>query len=140
MKVLIAVDGSEFTKRMLGYLAANDQLFTGETTFVALTVVPPIPPHAANFFSKGDLAAYYDEEGERVLAPVRKFAALQGWNIEFVRSCGHAGDVIARTADEGKFDLLVMGSHGHTAIGGLALGSATSRALAQCKTPMLIIR
>ena len=32
------------------------------------------------------------------------------------------GDVIAEVADKGKFDLLMMGSHGHGTLGKLVLG------------------
>ncbi|MGA0610816.1 universal stress protein [Caldimonas sp. KR1-144] len=140
MKVLLAVDGSDYTKRMLAYLAAHDELLGPDTQYVAVTVVPPIPPHAANYLSKADLAGHYEDEAERVLAPVRQFTAQNGWNVEFLRRVGHAGDVVAQTANEGGFDLLVMGSHGHSAIGSLVIGSVTARVLAQCKTPMLIVR
>jgi nucleotide-binding universal stress UspA family protein len=33
-----------------------------------------------------------------------------------------------------------MGSHGHTALTGLALGSVVTKVLATCKTPLLIVR
>ena len=43
-------------------------------------------------------------------------------------------------AKKGKFDLVIMGSHGHGALGSLMLGSAASKVLAQCKVPVLIVR
>jgi len=33
-----------------------------------------------------------------------------------------------------------MGSHGHSALGALLLGSVTSQVLAQCRVPVLIVR
>jgi nucleotide-binding universal stress UspA family protein len=33
-----------------------------------------------------------------------------------------------------------MGSHGHTALGNLALGSVATGVLARCKVPVLLIR
>ena len=44
MKILLAVDGSEFTKRMLDYLSAHPGLFDGNAEFTALTVSAPINP------------------------------------------------------------------------------------------------
>ncbi|MES8964715.1 hypothetical protein U6V33_12375 [Cutibacterium acnes] len=47
MKILIAVDGSPFTKRMLGYVAAHDELFGPAHEYTLLTAVPAVPPRAA---------------------------------------------------------------------------------------------
>jgi len=40
----------------------------------------------------------------------------------------------------GEYDLVVMGSRGHSALGSLVMGSVTSRVLADCETPLLVIR
>ena len=53
---------------------------------------------------------------------------------------GIPGDEIAAVAGSGKFDLVVMGSHGHGAIGALLMGSTAQRVLAHCSTPVLLIR
>ena len=53
---------------------------------------------------------------------------------------GNPGDVIAETAMSGDFDVLVMGSHGHSSIGNLLMGSVATRVMARCKTPVMIIR
>jgi nucleotide-binding universal stress UspA family protein len=48
--------------------------------------------------------------------------------------------VIAKAANEAKVDLVVMGSHGHSALGSLVMGSVTSRVMANCTAPVLIVR
>ena len=48
--------------------------------------------------------------------------------------------MIAKLATTGKFDLLMMGSHGHSGVKSLLLGSVSSRVMARCATPTLIIR
>ena len=140
MKVLLAVDGSEYTQRMLGYVAAHDELFSSATEFTAVTVVPSIPPHAASFLDRGMLDSYYHDEAEKVLKPVRAFTAQRGWTVDFVERAGQAGDCIADFATSGKFDLVVMGSHGDSSIANVVMGSVASRVLARCKTPVLLIR
>ena len=47
---------------------------------------------------------------------------------------------IARVLEAGKFDLVMMGSHGHSALGNLVMGSVATRVLAHCKTPVLLVR
>ena len=53
---------------------------------------------------------------------------------------GPVGEPIGKVADTGKFDLLVMGSHGHGALATLVMGSVTTQVLANCKVPVLIVR
>jgi nucleotide-binding universal stress UspA family protein len=140
MNILLAVDGSEYTKRMLAYVASHGELFPPSTRYTILTVVPKVPGHAASYISHEDLADYYQDEAEAVLGPVREFAQKAGWQADFMHRTGHAGDGIAEVAKSGNVDLVVMGSHGHSALAGMVLGSVAARVLAKCGQPVLLIR
>lgn len=140
MKILVAVDGSSYTKRMLAYLAAHDEWLGGAHQYTVLHAVPAVPPRAAAVLDKELLKGYYADEGEKVLKTVRTFFAKQKLPAEFLNKVGPAADVIASTADKGKFDLLVLGSHGHSAIGNLVLGSVATKVMAHCPTPVLLVR
>lgn len=140
MNILLAVDGSPYTKRMLGYIAAHDEFVGAANEFTAITVVPAIPPHVQRYISREDLEGHYADEARKVLEPIEAFAKQHGWKFKSQHLVGNAGEVIAETATKGDFDLLVMGSHGHSTLGSLLLGSVASRALAQCKTPILLVR
>jgi nucleotide-binding universal stress UspA family protein len=140
MNILLAVDGSEFTKRMLAYLGAHDELVGPKNRFTILTAVPPVPPHVTQFIGSDTLASYYAEQAEAVLQPIRRYAEQQGWEWTTRHDVGHPSDVIAKAADSGEHDLLVLGSHGHGAIKSLVLGSVASGVLARCKIPVLIVR
>ena len=53
MKVLLAVDGSPYTKKMLAYLVENREMFmSGRNDYVLLTVVPQLPNRATSAISK----------------------------------------------------------------------------------------
>lgn len=140
MKVLLAVDGSSYTKRMLAFLAAHDELLVGDNRYTVLTVVPKIPTHAASFLSMSDVEGFYRDEAEKVLAPVKTFLAQQSWKVDYRHESGPPADVIATEATTGRHDLLVMGSHGHSALANLVMGSVATRVLAQCTTPVLLVR
>lgn len=141
MKILLAVDGSPFTKRMLAYLAAHDEwLGGGRHEYTVLNTVAPVPARAAAVIDRDTLKTYYAETSEAVFKPIRTFFKKQGIEADFVGKVGHAPDVIAKTADSGDFDLLVMGSHGHGALGNLVMGSVATKVLSACKTPVLLIR
>lgn len=141
MKILVAVDGSEYTRRMLAYWMAHDEWLSASHAYTVLTVVQTVPSRAAAVLDRAALQAYYADEGEQTLQPIRRFLDQHQQGATFLSKTGaSAGDVIARTADAEGFDLVLLGSHGHGALGGLVLGSVVSRVLAACRTPVLIVR
>ena len=140
MKILLAVDGSPYTKKMLAYLVTHSETFGGSNSFTLFTVQPAVPPRARAALGKAVVDQYQLDEAERVLAPVAKFLLRHGIDAKSTWKVGHAGELIAKFADAGKFDLLVMGSHGHGAIATLVMGSVTTQVLAHCKVPLLIVR
>jgi nucleotide-binding universal stress UspA family protein len=140
MKILVAADGSSYTKRMLAYLAAHDEWLGAHHAYTVLTVVPPVPARAAAAVAKDVLKSHYDDEAEKVLKPIRTFFARQGLTSEFMAKTGSAAEVIATQAEKGKYDLLLMGSHGHGSLGNLVIGSVATKVMAQCRTPVLLVR
>ena len=46
MRILLAVDGSAYTQKMLDYLAAHDEMLGPGHQYSAITVQPPLPPRA----------------------------------------------------------------------------------------------
>ena len=140
MKILLAVDGSAYTKRMLSYIAAHEELLGPGHDYTLFTVALRVPPHAARFVDQDTRDGYYRDEIEKVLAPLRAFAAQQGWRIRTQTAVGHVADEIAQAATADKFDLIVMGTHGHTALVNVVLGSVPTAVLARCSTPVLLIR
>ena len=51
---------------------------------------------------------------------------------------GHVAQEIVQCAKAGKFDLIVLGSKGRSAIADLVLGSVAQRVLATSDTPVLL--
>lgn len=140
MKILIAADGSAFTKRMLAYLAAHDEWLGAHHEYTVLTVVMGVPSRAAAVLDKATLKGYYADEAAKVFKPIRAFFERQGIRASYVAKVGHAADEIAALAEAGQFDLLLMGSHGHGNLASLVMGSVATRVMARCKTPLLLVR
>jgi nucleotide-binding universal stress UspA family protein len=140
MKILLPVDGSDYTKRMLAYIAAHDELLGPAHQYVIFTAVAPVPPHAARFLDRQTLELYYREQAEEVLKPVRRFVDQHGWKVDTAHAAGHAAEAIAAFAEARKVDLIVMGTHGHSALGNVLLGSVTSGVIARCQAPVLLVR
>lgn len=140
MKILVPVDGSPFTKRMLAYLAAHDEWLGEAHSYTLLYVAPAVPARAASVIDKDVLKSYYAEEADKVFKPIRTFFGKQKIQADFVGKVGHAADVIVDLAAKGKYDLLMMGSHGHGLLGNLVLGSVTTKVISRSEVPVLIIR
>lgn len=140
MKILVPVDGSPYTKRMLAYLAAHDEWLGGSHQYTVLHSVPAVPPRAAAVLDKDVLKSYYDDEAEKVLKTVRTFFSKQKIPAEFVAKVGPAADAIAGLLKKGKYDLVIMGSHGHSSLGNLVLGSVATKVMAHSETPVLLVR
>ena len=140
MNILLAIDGSAYTKKMLAYLANHDDMLGASHQYTLITVQPVLPPRARAALGKEAVEQYYTEESDKVLNPVTKYLERHGIKAKCIAKTGSAGETIAKMADTGKFDLLVMGSRGHSALATLVLGSVTTQVLAQSSVPVLIVR
>ena len=140
MKILIAVDGSSYTKKALAYLTAHDEWLGAAHDYTVLTIVTPVPPRAVAVLDKETIKNYYEVEAEKVLKPIRSFFSKQGIQAQYISKVGSVADVISKTAESGRFDLLMMGSHGQGNLMNLVLGSVANKVLVHCKTPVLLVR
>lgn len=140
MKILVAADGSAYTKRMLAYLAAHDEWLGDHHQYTVLHGVQAVPARAAAVLDKTLVKSYYEDEAEKVFKPIRAFFDKQHLKAEFVAKVGPVAETIAALAEKGCYDLLVMGSHGHGSLGNLVMGSVATKVMAHCKTPLLLVR
>jgi nucleotide-binding universal stress UspA family protein len=140
MKILLPVDGSVHTKSMLSYIAAHDELLGAGNEFVFFHAIAPVPQHAARFLDRKALDGYYADEAEVVFKPLIAFSEQQGWQFRTAHAVGHAVRAIADICATEKPDLIVMGTHGHSALANVILGSVATGVLACCKPPVLLVR
>jgi nucleotide-binding universal stress UspA family protein len=121
-------------------LVTHDEVFNASAQYTVLTVQPPLPPRARAAVGKDVVNNYHAEEAEKVMAPVRKFLDRHGLAAKTIWKVGAAGETIAKLGAERNFDLIVMGSHGHSPLAGLVLGSVATQVLTHCKVPVLLVR
>jgi nucleotide-binding universal stress UspA family protein len=140
MNILVAADGSKYTKHMLAYLVAHDEWLGASHQYTVITAVAAVPPRAASALNRDVLKTYYDDTAEAVFKPIRTFFKKQGLQATFTSKVGSAPEVISKIANESRFDLLVMGSHGHGSLGNLVMGSVATKVLASTRVPVLLLR
>ena len=140
MKILLAVDGSAYTQKMLAYLNSHQEMLGTGHEHTIITVQPLLPPRARAALGRDVVEQYYDEESTKILQPVQEFLNGRGVQVQSISKVGPIADTIIKEAQDGKFDLIAMGTHGHGALGRLVMGSVSSQVLAGCTIPVLLIR
>ncbi len=140
MKALMAVDGSEHTKKMLAYLATHDDLLGASPEFLVLNVQPQIPARAARAVGRQIVQDFYRSNAETVISPVCKFLDRHNATYKTKFVVGHAAEEIIDAAKSMKAHVIVMGSHGHGSFGSFLLGSVAQKVLSSSHVPVLVIR
>lgn len=139
-KVLVPVDGSEFSDRALDYLIG---LFRnqGPLDVHLLSVQIPIDSgHARMFVSAEDVEAYHRDEGMKVLKPYMERLDAEQIPYTYHVLVGHVAPTIARFAKERKFDKVVMGTHGRSGMTNLLLGSVAQNVIRRLKIPVALVK
>ena len=141
MKILLAVDGSSYSRKAAEYLTSHINWLQTAPELHVLHVRLPIPlGRARGGMTQEAIDHYYESEAIEALAPAEQ--VLRAHNIRF-KSTYKVSDIaegILAYVTENGIDLVVMGSHGHGAIGNLVTGSITTKVLAITTVPVLIVR
>lgn len=140
MKILVAVDGSTYTRHAVNYLREHMDMLGRDAKITLLTVHLPLPPHVARNLGGEAVDSYYGDECEKALKVARGLLDKAGIGYADAWRVGDPGDVISEFATKGKFDMVVMGSHGRGLFKTLVLGSVATKVLAGCKVPVLLVR
>ena len=138
-KILIATDGSEYTKNAVDYgidLAKN----TGAKLMVIYVVdtaaFASIPMDAA-WESMYELLR---QEGDLAIKYVAERAEAQGLKIEGNLIEGHPADEIIKYSDKNSISLIVMGTLGKSGLDRFLLGSIAEKVVRNSKIPVLVVR
>lgn len=140
MKVLLSYDGSECSDRAVKYVATTLHKQVRALELSVIYVDVPLLDRVAAALGEETVARLHRENADLVLKGLR--ARLKRADLPFkeIPATGPIAKKIAEHAEKGRFDLIVMGSHGRSAAGNLLLGSVTTRVLVECKVPVLVVR
>jgi nucleotide-binding universal stress UspA family protein len=141
MRILLAADGSEYTRKAARQLVKYTK-FLAEAPEVHLLYVHAALPYkrAMAIVGKAAVEKYQREESEAALDVAEKELEKAGLGFTSHWRVGDVAEQIAAFVKDNGIDLIVMGSHGNTALKSLALGSVTTRVIAMMKAPVLIVR
>ena len=155
MKLLLAYDGSPCSEAALDDLSGAGLPGRGEA-FVLTVAEVWLPPREAAEEVDPDVDPYIEEavrkhreKGEKLLneaemmathAAGRVRSVLPAWNVSSGASFGSPAWEILAKCEELHPDLIVVGSHGHTALGRMVLGSISQKVLSEAECSVRVAR
>lgn len=140
MKVLLAADGSEFTKKALTFLVTHENICGPNDESFVLNVQLPLPLRVQAMLSTAKVKDYYREEANKVLDPIEHL--LKGYELKFRTATvvGNPTKELLAAATREKAQLIVMGTHGHGLIGRVLMGSVAQQVVADSEIPVLLVK
>jgi nucleotide-binding universal stress UspA family protein len=143
MKILLAADGSAYTTKAAEFLVTHFDWFKESPELHVVHAKQPIPiseGRASAVVGRDAVDNYYREEAGAALAPAEN--VLKRRNVPF--KAGYViGDIAQQLngyAKENRIDLIVMGTHGHSALKNLVMGSVATKVLAIADVPVLLVK
>ena len=137
-KILIATDGSEYTKNAVDYgidLAKN----TGAKLFTIYVVdtaaFASIPMDAAWESMYGLLK----QEGDEAIKYVAERAGTEGLEVEGNLIEGHPADEIIKYSEKNSISVIIMGTLGKSGLDRFLLGSVAEKVVRNSKIPVLVV-
>jgi nucleotide-binding universal stress UspA family protein len=140
MKILLAADGSSYTKKALGFLVNNECVAAPDAELVVLHVEPPVPPRVKTMVGASTVAAYHHDESRKVLEPIERFLARHELKFRTMSLVGHPAKEILRVAAREKANLIVMGTHGHGIFARALMGSVAQNVVTEADVPVLLVK
>jgi nucleotide-binding universal stress UspA family protein len=157
MKILIGYDGSECADAALDDLTHAGLSPDAEAQILSVAEVwlPPPPPSTYEIIEQAREAkspAELERNYAKLCPAAKEALALAArarervqtnfpnWKVTADSSCGSAAWELVSKADHWKPDLIVVGSHGRTALGRFVLGSVSQRVLTEAFCSVRIAR
>jgi nucleotide-binding universal stress UspA family protein len=143
-RIVVGVDGSEAGDAALGWAVEIARLRSAKLVVVhAWTFVPPAPLSEPGLMPvpAGDLVGDLETERDAAEAVIdQALERVDASGLEIDRRLVEASAGEALVAAAKGADLLVVGSHGHSAIGAAILGSVSRHAEKHAPCDVLIVR
>jgi len=135
--IVVGADGSPTSD-----VAVSDAVAQAARHGAKLRVVHVTPEvkESVDFYSIPEIEEALHEEGREILGKACTRAGEAGVEVIGHIVAGEPEDELVRFADEYDADLIVMGSHGHSGIVKLLMGSVTEKVVKHAHCSVLVVR
>ncbi|HBH62117.1 MAG TPA: hypothetical protein DDX85_10360 [Nitrospiraceae bacterium] len=136
-KILAAVDGSVASKN--AFRRTCSMAREGDSMMTALMSVPVYQDQFDVFTTKEKVTDTLRAEGDMILSDIRKIAEEEHVPVRVMLDEGSPFKTIPAVADEGGYDLIVMGRRGMTHLERALMGSVTARVIGHTQKDVLVV-
>ncbi len=139
-KILTPLDGSELSEHALEHLKAI-ALGRRDLQVILLYVAAPSPREVYKFPTESQFEQYEKArvDAQHYLSEVAESLKKEGIAAEITIVYGQVAHEILKYVEENKVDLIVMSTHGRSAVARWPLGSVADRILRHSTVPVLIV-
>lgn len=140
-RILVPVDGSETSTRVVEFLLRKLDLYKEQAEIHLLNVQPALHYGFSSFVSREQVARFHHEQGIEALAGAR--AKLDAVRVPYQFHIGVGDDpaqVIAHYVRDKRCDQVLMGTRGLGALAGMLLGSVATKVIHLVEVPVLLVK
>ena len=141
-RILFASDFSKASGK--AFTTAVTMAKSNRATLTVLHVLAPMTPVTPDQYIGPETWQQIEAEAKRwttrKLAELTVKARKAGVRVAVLLADGNPAKQIVRTANAGRFDLLVIGTHGRAGLAKFFLGSVAGRVVATAPCPVLTVR
>jgi nucleotide-binding universal stress UspA family protein len=145
-KILVATDGSEVARKSVEYTIELAKQIQGSIILLSVIdrgylIAQTVPDIATPIHLIEPMEDYLRQMATAYLEEAEKLCHENSIPSKKVTRSGHPVEEIVKQAEDSKVDLIVMGSHGKSALKAALLGSVTFGVIHKdTKIPILIVR
>lgn len=137
---LVPVDGEEISLKPVAWIIAHRDVWKALPTIHLLNVQRSLSGDVSRFVNAEQVRDYHREEGLKALAEAERQLLVAGIVPQLHVSVGDSAETIVDFADSRNCDQILLGTRGHTGLGGTLLGSVASKVTHLTKVPLLLVR
>ena len=137
---LIPVDGSPTALKAIAWVTLHSGDLRESPVIHLINVQPALPRDISRFINADEIRDYHREEGQKALASAKERLLATGLTPHLHVTVGECAETITDFARQLDCDQIILGTRGHTGIGGTLLGSVAAKVTHLSLTPVLLIR
>lgn len=139
-KILVAVDGSKNSDKALAEAKKIGTCLESHISVIYVMEDIMSHPYVHMQDYKGALDEAFKDQGTEVLERAKKELEDYNGEVEFLLKPGNPGNRILKVAEEGEYDLIVMGSRGLNAVSRVMIGSVSNKVVNRSDVSVLIVK
>lgn len=137
---LVPIDGSAISLKPVAWILAHLAEWKAAPTLHLLNVQPALPGDINRFIAAEQVREFHREEGLKALAAAEGQLKAAGLAPQLHVSVGESAETITEFAESRGCDQILIGTRGHSGLGGTLLGSVAAKVAHLSKVPLLLVR